>query len=558
MYVFPKKKINFFILLVLISIIPIISIFRNGSYQSGDLSYHAMRTISYFNVLFTEHTLPRWTPDFYGGFGDPYFMFAYQLPYFLGSVIHLFGFSFLDSVKLVFAISFIISGTTMYLWANEELKNKKFAFVAAIFYLFAPYHLIDMHFRATVAESLSFVFPPLLLYLTKKYINEGKLRYFVFLSVGFFLLILTHQVTALAFTPILILYAIFVFYKKSDLKIFNILNYFFSLILAVLISSFYWFPILAESKYIQPSTIIVSSSFWQILYSPYRFGFLFQGHNGELSLIIGYTQLFVVLMSLFFLFKSKLSREIRNLLIFSLIIFFFLVFMIFPVSKPIWFIIPLIKSFQFPVRLLVLVAIFTGIIAGILTKIINKNWFTAILVIITISYTILNWGNRTMINMNDQTLKGIMNATPTTFNGLEASGPIWVNSKKIPFKAKNLEVITGSATVKEIKRTPYHHFYNLNVYSETEFIEKTIYFPGWTLLVNGRNQNLNYKNNKFPGVITFKLPKGKYNIELAFEDTPDRSISYKISLIGLVTSICYVYYVNKKKKINLGRNTPKR
>ncbi|OGH06024.1 MAG: hypothetical protein A2W22_03820 [Candidatus Levybacteria bacterium RBG_16_35_11] len=559
-YIYPKKKINIFYLLILISLLPIVSIFRSGSYQSGDLNYHTMRTISYFNVLFTEYSLPRWTSEFYGGFGDPYAMFAYQLPYFFGSMIHLLGFSFLNSMKIVFALSFIASGIGMYLWAKEELKNRTFAFVSATFYLFAPYHLVDMHFRATIAESLSFVFPPLLLYLTKKFMDEGKLKYLFFLTLAFFLLILTHQVVAVSLLPILILYAVFLSYQKGKFRISNILNYLVFLIFALWLSAFYWFPILVESKYIQPSTVIFPSSFWQILYSPYRLGFLFQGHKGELSLIIGYTQILVVFLSLIFLFRKKLDGKIKNLLIFSLVIFFFLVFMILPVSSPVWFTVPFIKSFQFSIRLLVLVSLFTAILAGIVTKIVNKKTFTIILVGITIGYTMLNWGNRAMIKIDDKILEGIMNTPPShaTFAGVEASAPNWVDPSKIPFDAKHLEIIKGDALIKELKRTPYHHNYNLLVKNSTEFMEKTIYFPGWTLKVNGKVENINYKNKKFPGIITFKLPEGKYNIELSFEDTPDRTYSYHASLLGFLAFISYLIILQKIKIKRLRRNSPKR
>jgi len=91
-YIYPKKNVNLLVLLILISFLPLISMLREGTYQSGDLSLHAVRTMSFYKILFTEHILPRWTPEFYSGYGDPYFSFAYFLPYFLSLKLYLFCF----------------------------------------------------------------------------------------------------------------------------------------------------------------------------------------------------------------------------------------------------------------------------------------------------------------------------------------------------------------------------------------------------------------------------------------------------------------------------------
>src|SRR3990167_11398567 len=120
-YIYPKKNVNLLVLLILISFLPLISMLRSGTYQSGDLSLHAIRTMSFYKILFIEHILPRWTPEFYAGYGDPYFAFAYFLHYFLGAVFHYIGFSFLASLKLLMALSFILSGIFMYIFVKDEL-----------------------------------------------------------------------------------------------------------------------------------------------------------------------------------------------------------------------------------------------------------------------------------------------------------------------------------------------------------------------------------------------------------------------------------------------------
>ena len=160
-FIYPKKTPPYILMLFLISLLPLVSILRKGSYESGDLSLHAMRTISFYKILFEEHIRPVWTPEFNAGYGDPHFLFSYFLPYFLASVIHKIGFSFIFSIKALLAVTYIFSGIFMYIWVKYEI-NGKAGFTAAVFYLFAPYHLVDIHFRVTVAESMSFAFIPIL------------------------------------------------------------------------------------------------------------------------------------------------------------------------------------------------------------------------------------------------------------------------------------------------------------------------------------------------------------------------------------------------------------
>ena len=145
-YVFPKKKIHSVLLLILISIPPVLNIFRIGTYQSGDLSNHTEYLRAFYGNLDTGILFPRWAADFCAGNGCPTFMFSYILPYYLGSFFHMLNFSYLDSIKIVYACSFIGSGIAMYFFIRDELDERA-GFIAAIFYLFSPYHLIDLHFR---------------------------------------------------------------------------------------------------------------------------------------------------------------------------------------------------------------------------------------------------------------------------------------------------------------------------------------------------------------------------------------------------------------------------
>lgn len=554
-YIF-KRKVNLFFLLILISILPIVSIFRIGTYESGDLSLHTQRLMSFYNLIFNYHLIPRWTPEFNAGYGDPHFLFSYFLPYFISSVFHFLGFSFLTSVKLLLALSFVLSGVTMYFWVKEEL-GKKSGFVAGIFYLFAPYHLVDLHFRVSIAETLSFAFLPLSLLGAKKIIEERNRRWLIVLSLTVGLLILSHQAISIMFMPLLTAYSILVWFRKNNKKVTDLIYCSSSIIIGLLISSFYWLPIIFLAKFTQQGfnpTVISFPNPPDLLHSPWRFGLLFQGHQGELSYLVGYTQLFVIIFALYFAIKNKLNKY-KNLLVLFLVVLGILLFMILPISRSIWENTPFLKYSQFSTRLLVLVAVCTSLIAGVVVKKINKNWLIIVLCFLTISYTILNWGNRgTIPAIKDEYLKNEFSIKPDV-SGLEPSSPIWadLNKSKLRVKPKsNIEIVKGNATILEVLHSPINHLYLIYAKSNVEIKENTLFFPGWTVKANDNPVSINYKNPDFPGVITFKLEKGDYSVNVKFTDLP---IIYFSKFLSLFSFVGLILYFIKSEKLRF--NFPK-
>lgn len=145
-YIYPKKKPNLLYLIILLSLLPLISILRHGTYESGDLSIHTKFAMQFFENLSQGNYTPQWIGDHCSRYGCPLYIFIFSLPYYLISVFHLLGFSFLDSVKVFLITTYVLSGIGMFRWIKDEFGEKS-GFVAAVFYLFAPYHLIDLHFR---------------------------------------------------------------------------------------------------------------------------------------------------------------------------------------------------------------------------------------------------------------------------------------------------------------------------------------------------------------------------------------------------------------------------
>ncbi|MDE2026711.1 MAG: hypothetical protein KGJ07_09565, partial [Patescibacteria group bacterium] len=284
LYLWRKpKKIHFLFLLIILSILPVVSIFRPGSYESSDLSAHVTFAMSFFKALTDGSLIPRWGMDLNYTYGFPAFLFIYLLPYYFISILHIVAIPFLLATKLVLALSFIFSGITMYYFVKDELGELG-GFISAIFYLYAPYHLVDLHFRVDIGEIVAFVFLPLLLLAIKKVALNHSVGNTLFVSLVLAALILSHPALSIAAIPVAALYICYllknnVINRRESLSIILL-----ALLIGIFLTCFYWFPILIEGKFTsayQHGYQVIFPNLMNFLVSPYYFGFLYQGHKGE-------------------------------------------------------------------------------------------------------------------------------------------------------------------------------------------------------------------------------------------------------------------------------------
>ena len=294
----PHKKIPYWIVLLGFSILPTLSILREGSYESGDINIHVVRTMDFYKSLSEGIIIPRWAGNLNSTYGYALFSYFYNLPYYISSLYHLLGFSFLGSVKFFLISTYIASGLTMYLWLRGHF-SKKASFLGSILYLYAPYHLVDMHFRNAVGEMGAFVLIPLSFYCIDRVIKKRQFLWIFFTGISTFLLLLSHPAIFVMESILITAYA---FIRLKEKTLINIIKVFSGIFLGILYASFNWLPILLEAKYVyqrQDEIILSFPKFSEILFSPWRFGLLFQGPNGELSPIIGYAPLICNIYYLF-------------------------------------------------------------------------------------------------------------------------------------------------------------------------------------------------------------------------------------------------------------------
>lgn len=541
--IYKKFFIPFFI--VFISIIPLLDLFHPGIPQTHDGQDHVARIANFYQNILEGNIIPRWAGNLNWGFGHPILMFLYPLPSYLASIFHFLSFSFVDSVKIVFGLSFIASGLAMYLWIKSFL-GRNAGIVAGIVYMIAPYRFVDLYVRGAIGEHVAFIFPPLIFYfllmLSKKFSNWYLLGGSLSLSG----LLLSHNAISVMFLPLIFLYAIYLVWKIKNKK-YLILHTSYLIVLGLGLSAFFWMPAFFEGKYTLRDIVIAGeytsrfTEFSRFVYSPWSYG-----GSGEFSLQIGiihWAILIIAIPAIYVLYKRK--NNLWILAASSFAIFWLTIFLMTPASKLIWEHITVLQKFQFPWRFMSVSVFSIAVLGGLFVYLIPNNlkrYSVILLILLILFFNKDYWRANGYLQKPESFFTGIYNGTTDTGE----SSPIW----SVRFMEKrpkaHIEVISGEAFVKERSRKSTVHVYEIDASQKSRIVENTLYFPGWVVEVDGEKTNIEFQDPAHRGLMTFFVEEGRHNIEVKFGETKLRLFADAISA-ATVVMIIYVFFGTPKK-----------
>jgi uncharacterized membrane protein len=522
-----------YVLLVVISLLPLLSFFHQGLPITHDGKDHVARIANFYQALQDGVLFPRWAENLNWGYGHPILMFLYPLPSYVASFFHFFGLSFIDSVKTVFVLAYILSGVTMYLWVSSFL-NKNAGFIAAILYLYAPYRFVDLQVRGAFGEHVAFIFPPLVLYFLFKLFQKKDILTLSLGALSLAGLLLSHNAISIMFIPLFVTYGIFLLEQAKEKKVF----FAYSLLLVILgfmLAAFFWVPALLEGKYTLRD--IVTSSEYQTRFVPFQdflYGSWSFGGTDLLSKQIGVLQWALLVATVFIggiWYKKKDS--LWQLAFGSLTIFAFSLFFMTSASEVIWNHIKILQDFQFPWRFLTVSVFITAFCGGLVTYSLPKRLQIYAIGIITLAAIVLNsgyWGVNGYLYKSDSFFSGIYEGTTDTGE----SAPIW----SVRFMEKrpkaHIETITGKTSITEVLRKTNEHTYLIEASEKSRLRENTLYFPGWEVRIDNMPMQIEFQDPKNRGLITFFVEKGSHSVQIIFKETKIRLVADIISLFSLV------------------------
>lgn len=520
---------NYKIILVIIIVgsIFLFPFFQQGYFKTDDGEWAIIRLSEMKRELRDGQIPARWSSVLNHGYGYPLFLFTYPLPYYIGSLISFSGMGLTNTIKILFILGSLSGALGMYVLSRKYWGDIG-GLVSSIFYITAPYKLVNLYIRGSVGEIIALGIVPWLFYFVSQI---GKNKYAGHISsILIAFLILTHNISALLFLPMVIIYFLVNNYRKKELtegvKI---------LALGFFLSAFFWFPLLLEKHYIFAGNNLIADR--NLHFATFRDVFLQNFiYSVKPPIFIGYLHVLILFISLLMLFVKRRLKE-RPTVIFFLIISFLSICMMFSISSPIWNF-PIISMIDFPWRLMLIIAFTSSFLAGIVVNITHGRLISVALCLaaIVLYFQFVQVGERFI---RDDNYYEANDATTTSNDELM---PVWVVEKPTNMSPDKI-ILNG--VVNSTEYTSRSINISVTSYDDQEAVVNMIYFPGWEFFVN--NQEVRETITDPGGLIAFNIPKGSLNITGMFLRTTPRLIGDLISLLGLGFLVILMFKTNKIK-----------
>ncbi len=337
------------------------------------------RMVEFDAALRHGEFLPSWSPDFYFGYGSPLFQFYAPLSYYLAEIPVLAGCDLPTALKCTQFLALVLSGLAFYRLAVTYFSGWA-ACLGAVFYMIAPYRLVDMYVRHALAEHCAFIWLPLIVWGIERFLTRRNRVGLLTGTLATAALILTHNIMALIGLPVCVLagWAISAPAAGDATPVARwpgrlaaaLQSLGIAVIPAVLgvgLAAFFWLPAMSGRPLTQAEESLTGGYFdfhrhfvsWVRFISP-EWGFGESGNEikDRMSLQIGLPHLLVWLGALTLLFVPQFGTARRwgrcwcatGVFLMAAAVFFCSSW-----SQPLWEHLPLVRYAQFPWRFLGLV-----------------------------------------------------------------------------------------------------------------------------------------------------------------------------------------------------------
>ena len=563
-----KKTLTALFIILIFSLLLSTPLLKKDFYTVHDDQQFA-RLFVFDSALKSGQFPVRWVEGLGFGFGYPLFNFYPPLVYWIGDTFHLTGASYIDSIKIVFYISILLSGLAMYVLV-KDLWGRLPGVTSALFYMFVPYRALDIYVRGALAESFSFVWLPLILWSFLKLQQTGRLSYLISSSIFLSLLMITHNLIFLPFMLFLPIYLAFLIMVSPNKKQ-STVHSLQSTVLALGLSAFFWMPALFEKGFtIVDQLLLVNLASYNIHFVypqqlwnwPWGFGGSAPGLADGISFKIGKLHVLIsivaLVMALISFAKNKSSSKLP---IIFFLLFVFSAFMTTYYSKFLWNIIPPLGYLQFPWRFLTFTSLFSSILAGYFVyslKVPTIKLLAGIVLIILLAipnYKLFK-PQAYRADLTDQVIMSqdyvSWYVSSSSFEYLPTGvelikndlGANEVNIERSQIPKSREEILNGTAQISQLANKPHDLIFSTRSSSDLEIRINNFNFPGWTAVVDGHEVKI--EDNNPLKLITLNIPEGEHQVRVFFKNTPIRSVANMISLVSISLTIILIYKYGRK------------
>lgn len=538
---------------------------------------HSIFYLVQFDQTFRDGYLwPRWSPDFAFGYGYPLFNIYAPLAIYAAELLHLTGLGLTNSVKGMYILATIGAGLGMYGFVRH-LFGPAAGVLAAVSYMYAPFHLVDIFVRSAYAEFVALAVIPFVFWAFTRLISQPTLWRVGLAALSYGLLALTHHTSFFTVTPFLMMYILYLTVapaqvadavnpsplSQAENQIHALYRAAYALaagVLGVALASIYLIPALLETKYIKVEQWTSGSYnyldhfvYVSQLFSPqWGYGYAGVGLLDDFAYQLGIV--LVTLASLAIL--STTLRPIRNkhLIYFFYILTILVALLMSPLAVTVWQLIPLATLVQFPWRLLGITAFTLAIVVGSLladdnrpnanhpSKTVPPNSQPVLLplmiILASLPYTlpqytaVPDWAETSLavINWDRKSIADRVGMVAVTEEQPQTSPLEQQYVAGEPLMVAG--IIDGQGELETLHHGGASDRVRVVANQPVTVQFYTYDFPGWQVTLD--NQPLEHRPEPPYGLITVDVPAGDHELYLRMGSTPLRTVGTVISGIALL------------------------
>ncbi len=503
-----------------------------------------MTMIAQFEQALKSGDFPvRWAGGL-ANYGSATPIFMHQLTNYLGAGLNFIVQDIVLVYKLLIFVAIFLSNYFWFVFLNK-IFSQQASMIGLTLFNIAPYRILSIYLRGSLPELMGSVFFPIFLIIIYNLIESKfkQKKYYIYLIISIFLLVLTHPFSLFLVgvsLSILIFYLILKSENKKDIVELIIVS-----MIGLGMASYYILPFRYEMKYIiysHETPVIPDHSYLNLenFFSPKWYYFLTHpGPRGDF-IKIGLFETSIILFTVIYIFsvsKKKLEKSKYIFAKYFIFLFILLVFLLTPLSKIVYKL-PLFKNIQYPWRFL---SIFVYIAPFFITFLFDeskklKKIILFCLVIVVMSRASQIYGKNYVQYSDNYFYFNKANNIAPHFTSIWSDHGENYSRKKV-----QAQVIDGDADLKIIQVDNSVREYSINAQEDSRLVDYTFYFPGWRVLIDGKETNIEFQDSKYRGLITYSVPSGNHKVMIKFEETKFRKISNVLSLISIGLFMIYFF-----------------
>ncbi|MBC7250910.1 MAG: hypothetical protein H5T62_11565 [Anaerolineae bacterium] len=520
----------------------------------------------------------RWMPDAAYGLGYPFFNFYAALPYYLAALVHFLGLDLIWALKLTQTVGFVLAGGAMALLARRLFRQPAAIFLAAIAYAYAPFHLVNVYVRGdSLSEFYAFVFYPLIPWALLRLRQSPRAGNVALVGLSYSGLVLTHNVSALIFSPFILCLALFfAWWSPQDQKVEPNRGVILSamvmgLLLGLALSAWFWLPALGEQSAVRLGVEDIQTQGY------FHYAGHFRGINlvqrtplfdyemgaGSTPFAMGLVQAVITAIALLVIVVGWVRRrQVDWLSAIFVLLLALATLLITPLSRPLWDRLPLLPFTQFPWRFLSVQAFFAALVIAWPVERFRPSGVVAASAagLLLLSAVLGLRPDFLPITGADLTPKRLM--LYEVFTGNVGSTvryeylPRWTVPRPYTSavflnggrKPSPLAVAGEISAAELLRQGPTSETWRIHVTSPQATVAlATLYFPGWRAEIDGNPAEV--KPVAGLGYVSVEIPQGEHEVRLWLGRTPLRAGSELVSALAALGTLVMLLI---RRRVSLG------